>query len=332
MVSEHSFLSDLVKMENQKEFDELAKEVDSPMRIQEDLLRELKDTYSNPSPQLIARFKSLSAELKVVEDRLSKVKVDEGLPEPSSGFTPKIDVELELNSAESKSVSDLNHHSSTPATTEEGNSRSTPKIDFTDIDGVGSTNSVKEYKVRSKFLDYQEGKPFNSDNLSYDDDVGFQVRRIVNDEVKDFSSLNQFSGNASSRLTMEEGKYRSKTKIHFSGVDIASPADKICLHTENYKVNLICLQFELEGRMKTCFLDYQEGKPFFTWPGLINDACLQIEKAEYIKNFHRTVSSSTVEIYYGEFEGCGFLFVTNNKLLMKRSFHLNCLVGSFENI
>ncbi|KAI3904718.1 hypothetical protein MKW92_038337, partial [Papaver armeniacum] len=131
---------------------------------------------------------------------------------------------------------------------------------------------------------------------------------------------------------MEEGKYKSNTKNHFSGVDIASPADKICLHTDNYKVNLISLQFELEGKMKTCFLDYQEGKPFFTWPGLIIDACLPIEKSKCIKNFHRTVSFSTVEIYHEEYEWCGFLFVTNNKLLIKRSFHLNCLVGSFENL
>ncbi|KAI3863740.1 hypothetical protein MKW98_031332, partial [Papaver atlanticum] len=131
---------------------------------------------------------------------------------------------------------------------------------------------------------------------------------------------------------MEKGNYRSKPKIHFSGVDIASPADKICLQTENFEVNLISLQFDLEGKMETCFLDYQEGKPFFTWPGLIDDACLLFDEAEYMKNFHRMVSSSIVEISYEEFQGRGFLFVTNNKILMKRSFHLNCLVGSIEYI
>ncbi|KAI3956723.1 hypothetical protein MKW92_048374, partial [Papaver armeniacum] len=90
--------------------------------------------------------------------------------------------------------------------------------------------------------------------------------------------------------------------------------------------------FKLEGKMETCFLDYQEGKPLFTWPELVNDACLQFKKKEYRKNFQRMVSSSIVEISYEAFQGLGFLFVTNNKLLMKRSFRLNCLVGSLENI
>ncbi|KAI3963504.1 hypothetical protein MKW98_022926, partial [Papaver atlanticum] len=175
MVSENSFLSDLGTIENQKEFDELTKKVDSLMKIQEDLLRELKGSYNNPSPQLISIFKSLSAELKVVKDRLSKVKVDEGLSEPSSGFIPKINVDLKV----------------TPTTIEEGNCRSTPKIDFIDINGAGATNSVKDYKVRSKFLDYQEGKPFFSEYNSLNVVSNSQVRNATNIEVKDFNGLNQ---------------------------------------------------------------------------------------------------------------------------------------------
>ncbi|RZC60698.1 hypothetical protein C5167_022454 [Papaver somniferum] len=190
-------------MENQKEFDELAKKVDSLMSTKKDLAGEFKDNYNNPSPQLITNIKNLYAELKALQDRLSKVKVDEGLPEPSYGCTPKIDVELELTSTESKSVSDFIHHSSTPATIEEGNCRSTPRIDFIDFVGVGATNSVKDYKVRDldddgntvdghkdnfMFLHYQEGKPFNSEDNFV---VGSQSNRVASNEVNDFNTFNQ---------------------------------------------------------------------------------------------------------------------------------------------
>ncbi|KAI3869667.1 hypothetical protein MKX03_011864, partial [Papaver bracteatum] len=82
--------------------------------------------------------------------------------------------------------------------------------------------------------------------------------------------------------------------------------------------------------METCFLDYQEGKPFSTCLELINDACLQLEKMEYVMNYNKTIPLSTVEMCYEQFKGQGFLFVNNNKLQMKRSFGLNFLVGSFK--
>ncbi|KAI3914155.1 hypothetical protein MKW98_003228, partial [Papaver atlanticum] len=171
LVSEHSILSDLVTMENQKEFDELAKKVDSLMSIQEDLVSEFKDNYNNHSPQLITSIKNLSAELKAVQDRLSKVKIDEGLPEPSSGFTPKIDADLKV----------------TPTTAEEGNCRSTPKIDFIDINGSSVTNSVRDYKVRSEFLVYQEGKPFIPSTSFVVDSQG---KSAAYHEVNNFNTLN----------------------------------------------------------------------------------------------------------------------------------------------
>ncbi|KAI3885259.1 hypothetical protein MKW98_002651 [Papaver atlanticum] len=181
MVLEHSFLSDMVTMENQKEFDELAKKVDSLMSIQEDLVREFKDNYNNPSPQLITSIKNLSAKLKAVQDRLSKVKVDEGLPEPSSGFTPKIDAD-EVTSAESKSVSSFDHSSNPPPTTE-GKGRYETKTRVCIIDGVGTLGAVQVYHRNSMFLDYQEGKPFFSEYMSHNAVLNFQVRKVTNIEV-----------------------------------------------------------------------------------------------------------------------------------------------------
>ncbi|KAI3907278.1 hypothetical protein MKW92_016538, partial [Papaver armeniacum] len=56
------------------------------------------------------------------------------------------DQKMEETSVDSISEKEFIHNSPTPTTAEEGNCQSTPKIDFTDIEGVSSTNSVKEYK------------------------------------------------------------------------------------------------------------------------------------------------------------------------------------------
>ncbi|KAI3924890.1 hypothetical protein MKW98_031141 [Papaver atlanticum] len=95
----------------------------------------------------------------------------------------ELDQKMEETSIDLTSVKDFIHNSSTPTTVEEGNFRSTPKIDFTDISGAGSTNSVKDYKVRSKFLDYQEGKPFFSEYNSRNAVLDFQIRKVRNIEV-----------------------------------------------------------------------------------------------------------------------------------------------------
>ncbi|RZC52292.1 hypothetical protein C5167_020718 [Papaver somniferum] len=92
----------------------------------------------------------------------------------------------------------------------EGNFRSTPLIVLSiingsgSIDGSGGIEKTQKYKSTTMFLDYQEGKPFNFGNESCDADVGFQVRKVINGEVKGISLLNEFSGNTSSSLGVEE--------------------------------------------------------------------------------------------------------------------------------
>ncbi|XP_026453152.1 uncharacterized protein LOC113353894 isoform X2 [Papaver somniferum] len=104
----------------------------------------------------------------------------------------------------------------------EGNFQSTPIIDFISVDGSSDVNEVQEHKTSTVFLDYQEGKPFNLGNESCDSDVGFQVRKVINGEVKGISLLNEFSGNTSSPLGVEESNYRPKLKIEFSTLDGAT--------------------------------------------------------------------------------------------------------------
>ncbi|KAI3854236.1 hypothetical protein MKW98_024659 [Papaver atlanticum] len=99
----------------------------------------------------------------------------------------ELDQKLEETSIDSISVKEFIYNSPTPTTAEEGNCPSTTKIDFTDIDGVGSSDSVKEYKVRSRFLDYQEGKPFTSGHKIVLDS---QIKGVANNEVIDFNILN----------------------------------------------------------------------------------------------------------------------------------------------
>ncbi|KAI3859942.1 hypothetical protein MKX03_007005, partial [Papaver bracteatum] len=85
--------------------------------------------------------------------------------------------------------------------------------------------------------------------------------------------------------------------------------------------NLVSTQYDLELEMETSFLAYQEGKPFSFWPGLINDVCLQFEKAEYVMTFNSSVPLSPLEMCYELFKDQGFLIVTNNKRLMKQTFN-----------
>ncbi|RZC73871.1 hypothetical protein C5167_049354 [Papaver somniferum] len=84
-----------------------------------------------------------------------------------------------------------------------------------------------EEKMETCFIDHQEGKPYFSESNSRNAVLDFQVRKITNIEVdifnyafKDKFQQNEFIGNASTPLAMEEGNYRSKLKSGFSTVVI----------------------------------------------------------------------------------------------------------------
>lgn len=131
----------------------------------------------------------------------------------------------------------------------------------------------------------------------------FQVRRV-------FSSLKDFSRNASTPPAREEGNYKSKLKFGFYYIDQGG----VTYSFQDYKshaANLVSPHSELEEKIETQILEYQEGKTFLTWFDLTSDISL---KPDYVRVLSEMLSVSIMEVYYEEFDVDKTLIVVDNKL------------------